>query len=210
MSSSWWLEKENWSFSGVFKRSSLASFPQNGILTKKWQFSQHVPYFAALSSLWKGKQIPYHCGGGERWREAVKPNSPQLCTKKKPRSLMKKRKITYFLKKKMTEKDENSTACSEQHNLKRISTVQKCTEKTTKINWSLKKNPICDSNMSQTRICFSWDGKSDWIKGEVLLGKGSRLLCHTWGSRGWRGSSQQKQWPYLKHRSVSTRVITHL
>lgn len=78
---------------------------------------------------------------------------------------MKKMKITYFLKKKMTEKDKNSTACSEQPNLKRVSTVQKCTEKITKINWSLKKNPISDSNVSQTRICFSWDGKSDWIKG---------------------------------------------
>lgn len=65
----------------------------------------------------------------------------------------------------MTEKDKNSTVCSEQCNLKRISTVQKCTEKMTKINWSLKKKPISDSKVSQTRICFSWDGKSDWIKG---------------------------------------------
>lgn len=133
------------------------------------------------------------------------------CVQKKKNQIFdEKRKITYFLKKKMTEKDENSTACSEQRNLKRISTVQKCTEKTTKINWSLKKNPICDSNMSQTRICLSWDGKSDWIKGWVLLGKGSRLLCHTWGSRGWRGTSQQEQWPYLKHRSVSSWVILYI
>lgn len=162
MSSCCWLEQENWSFSGVFKRSGFALIPQSRILTKKWQFSQHVPYFAALSSLWKGKQIPYHCGGGEREREAVKPNSPQLCTKKLD-LWWKKENYLFFEKKKTTEKDENSTACSEQHNLKMVSTVQKCTEKTTKINWSLKKNPICDSNLSQTRICFSWDGKSDWI-----------------------------------------------
>lgn len=51
-------------------------------MTKKWQFPQCIPYFAALSSLKKGKQIPYHWGGEERGREAVKSNSSQLCMKK--------------------------------------------------------------------------------------------------------------------------------